>query len=151
MKIHFTVSYQELINNSRKLCPFSREKNQTLFSISSTNKMYQFIFYIKLIFYSNKLILILTNLRLIFFPKFPFPKSFCYFIFCIQILSSIFLLPILKQPKISLQDKSTFFFFHLSKKFISILVTFFYQNMHYTFPTYDNVSLIISGSINYKY
>ena len=116
MKIHFTVSYQELINNSRKLCPFSREKNQTLFSISSTNKMYQFIFYIKLIFYSNKLILILTNLRLIFFPKFPFPKSFCYFIFCIQILSSIFLLPILKQPKISFQDKSTFFFFSLEQK-----------------------------------
>lgn len=109
MKIHFTVSYQELINNSRKLCPFSREKKPN-------SVMYQFICYIKLIFYSNKLILILTNLRLIFFPKFPFPKSFCYFIFCIQILSSIFLLPILKQPKISLQDKSTFFFFSLEQK-----------------------------------
>ena len=96
--------------------------------------MYQFICYIKLIFYSNKLILILTNLRLIFFPKFPFPKSFCYFIFCIQILSSIFLLPILKQPKISLQDKSTFFFFHLSKNPFPFLLPSFTKTYIILFP-----------------
>lgn len=121
------------------------QENLVLLAEKQPNSvMYQFICYIKLI-------LILTSLRLIFFPKFPFPKSFCYFIFAFRYCPQSFSCPYWNNLKSHFRTKVPFFFFHLSKKFISILVTFFYQNMHYTFPTYDNVSLIISGSINYKY